>query len=133
MQCRPVLQNRRAKRHQCFRIKGFCSKISSCGLLKKSCPAGVCLYACMSVQAFSPLEPKRLVGSGRANTHSMCRNGGKTMLTVSDRSVAGGTCHVRWFKPLQKIVAKGAGQTNGQIRPKFGGPIATMSGINLFG
>ena len=63
----------------------------------------------------------------------MRRNVGKTMNTVSDQSAARGTCHMRFRKPLQKIVAKGAGHTNGRIRLKLGGSIATMGGLNLLG
>ena len=103
MQFRPLVHNRRVKRIQCFSIESlFCSNISSGGSLENSWPTGVCMYVCPSVQVFSPLEPERLVGSGRANMHSMRRNGGKTMVTVSHRSVGRDTCHVRSHKPLQK-------------------------------
>ena len=111
MQYRLLVQNRRVKRPQCFSIEDFRSKISSAGWLEKSWPAGVCvcvcMYGCPSVQAFSPLETERLVRSGRANIHSMRRNGGKTLKTVLDRSVARGTCHVRPRKPLQKSCSAG--------------------------
>ena len=63
----------------------------------------------------------------------MRQNGERTMVTVSDQSGARGTCHVRWYKPLEKHVAKGAGQTDGGIRLKLGGLIATMGGLNLSG
>ena len=68
----------------------------------------ICMYACMSIcPSISPLEPERLVWSGRANIQSMRQNGGKTMLTVSDRLVARGKCQVRWCKPLQKRCSQG--------------------------
>ena len=87
------------------------------------------MYVCPSVLAFSSLEAKRLDGSGRANNQSMRQSGGKTMVPVIDRSVARGTSHVRLRKPLEKVVAKGAGLTNRQILLKLGGLIATM--LNL--
>ena len=86
---------------------------------------------CVSVQVFSPLEPKQLAGSGQTNIRSRRRNGGKT-ISVSDRSIARSTCHVRTRKLLQKALVKGTGQANGRIRLKSGGPIATMGWLNLF-
>ena len=87
----------------------------------------------MSVHALSPLESERLVGSGRANIHSMRRNSGKTKVSLIDRSVARGMCHVRSRKPFEKDVARDAGQTNGLTRLKPGGMIATMGGLNPYG
>ena len=111
-------------------MEPLCSKISSSGSLEKKL-AGRCLSVCMYFrQAFSTLEPKRLVGSGRANSHSMRRSGGKTMATVSNRSVAHGTCHVRSRKPLQKNCTPGSGQTNKRTRLKLGGLIATVDGLH---
>ena len=82
----------------------LCSKISFGGSMEKVVgPVFVCMSACPSVRAFSPLEPERLVGSGRANIHSMRRDGGKTMATVSDRSVERGTCLERSRKALHKM------------------------------
>ena len=88
---------------------------------------------CMHVQAFSTLEPKGLVGWGRANIHSMCRKGRKTMVMASDQSVAPGTCHVRSRKPLQKSVDSGAGLTSGRIGLKLCTTIATKGGQNPSG
>ena len=70
-------------------------------------PVFVCMYVCPSVQAFSPLEPEQLIGSGRVNICSMHRNGGRTMVSVLDQSVAGTTCHVRSRKPLQRSSSQG--------------------------
>ena len=84
------------------------------------------MYVCPSVQAFLSLEPERLVKPGRANIYSMRQNGGKTMVTVSNRLVARGTCHVRSRNPCKKVVVRGAGQTNGRIRPKLCMSIATL-------
>ena len=92
----------------------------------KSWPGDVCLY----VQALLPLEPERLVGSRRADIHSMRRNGGKTMVLLLDQSFARGTCYVRSRKALQKVVAKGGRQTNGRIWLILRGLIATISGLN---
>ena len=66
-----LVQNRRVKRLQCFRIEGFCS--NSGGPLGKSRKADVCLCVCVH----KPLEPELLVRSGRANIHLMHRNSGK--------------------------------------------------------
>ena len=83
--------------------------------------------ACVYFKAFSPLEPERLVRSGRMNVGSVRRNGGKTMVPAADRSVARGTCHGQSRKPLQKIV-RPAGQTSGRIRFNPCEPIVTMGG-----
>ena len=108
-------------------MRAFARRFPLVGRWKKKL-AGRRVSVCMSLQALSPLESERLVGSGRANNHSMRRNGGKTLVTVSDRPVARGTCHVRSRKPLQKDVAQGAGQTNGKIRLKPPISIAKLSG-----
>ena len=88
-------------------MNAFARRLPQVGHFKTSRSAGVCRYVCMSVQALSPLEPKRLFGSGRTNIHSICRNSGMTMATVSDRFVTQGTCHVRSRKPLQKSSSRG--------------------------
>ena len=102
MQCRTLVQNCRAKGFNALALKAFPRRFPLVGRWKKRSRASVSLYVCTSVQALSPLEPKRLVGSGRANNHSMHRSGGEVMVTVLDRSVARGTCRVRSHKPLQK-------------------------------
>ena len=93
----------------------------------------VCMYVFPSVQALSPREPERLVGSGRANTRSMRRSGGKTMVPVSDQSVARATCHIDRANHCKKVLAKGAGQTDGRIRLKLSGLLATIGGLTLLG
>ena len=86
------IQNRRVKRLQCYSVEGFCSKISSGGSLEKVVgPVFVCMSVCTSIFASGARTAGR---SGRANIHSMRRNGKKTMVTVSDRSAARGTWHV---------------------------------------
>ena len=85
----------------------------------------VYMNVCSSVRAFWPLEPERLVRSGRANIRSMRWSGGKTTVPVADRLVA----HDRYNVPFcKKSLVNVAGQTNGQNRLKLGGPIATMGG-----
>ena len=54
------------------------------------------------------------------------------MVLVSDRSAARGKSQVRSCKPSKKVVAQGAGQTNGRIRLKLCGLIATISGLSPF-
>ena len=77
------------------------------------------ISVCPFFQAFSPLEPERLIGSGRANIHSMRQNSGKTMVPVPDRSVAHGTCDRA--NACIKPAVRGTGQTIGQIRLTLGG------------
>ena len=53
----------------------------------------LCVWMCVcvwgrGVPSFSPVEPERLVQSEGANTRSMRRSGGKTMVPTADRSVA---------------------------------------------
>ena len=99
-------------------------KVSSGGSLEKSRPADVSY-----VQAFSPLEPERLVRSRRVNVGSMRRNGGKTMVPVADRSVARGTRHVRSRKSLPIFFfVRPAHQTSGRIRFNHRRPVVTMGG-----
>ena len=98
----------------------------------KKWPARVCVFVSPSVEAFLPLEPEEMARSGRANNiHSLRRNDGKTMVTVSDRSVARGTCDLA--NPCKQVVAQVVRQTNGRIQLKLGGPMATIRGQNLLG
>ena len=87
------------------------------------------LYVCTYIRMSKHF---RLWGSnGSLDRDGMCRNGGETMVLVSDRSVARGTSDRA--KPCKKPLVKGAGQTNGGIRLKLGGPLATMNGLNPLG
>ena len=95
IQCRPLVQNRRVNKLQCFSIERFCLKISSGWSLEKNSRDDVFVYVCLSVRALSPLEPEWLVGPKWVNILALCQNGRKTMVPLSDQSVARDTCHVR--------------------------------------
>ena len=109
MQCRRLVQNRRAKCFNALALKALLEVFLRCFFffvpLEQRSRADVCPYVCPSVQAFSPLEIEQLIRSGRASIRSMRRSGGKTMVPVADQSVACGRCHVQSCKRVQKSIA----------------------------
>ena len=69
---------------------------------------GTCLLHVARDFSLLHFVPERLVRMRRTNVRSMRWNGEKTMVSVSDQSVARGMSHVQSCKPLKKVTAKGA-------------------------
>ena len=130
MQCRPVVQNRRVKRLQCFIIEGFCSKISPGWSLEKiGRPVLICMYVCLSIFDSGARTVGRIgTGEYSFDVTERRKDDGNSFRLI------GCTWHVP--RAIAQTLAKeklaiGAGQTNGRILLKLGGTIGTIVGLNL--
>ena len=127
-----IIQNRRITGSKCIRIENFVRRFPLVGCWNKvGRPMFVRVCVCVSVSKHFRLWSPN--GWSDRDGRIFVRCSGKTMVPVAERSVARGTCHVQSCKKCKNYVRNAAGQTNGRIRLKLGGLIATMGGYLLWG